>query len=100
MSSRFKTVIIALHAPSIDKTVEKFELKPSAAHAAVLQSIRAALGDVTQAWPYTTKHKPVDDFKTITEQQTLLMATDYFEQPLAPSIKDVLIVQSNTAKKA
>jgi hypothetical protein len=58
------------------------------------------LGDVAQAWPYTTKHVPVEDFKMITERQTLLIATDYFEQPLAASMKDVLIVQSGAAEKA
>jgi hypothetical protein len=83
---------MTLYAPSIDKTVKKFELKSFVAHAAVLRSIRAALDATAQAWPYTTRHVLVDNSKTILGHQTLLIATDSFERPLAANMKDVLVV--------
>jgi hypothetical protein len=93
-------VSVKLYAPSIDKSVKRFELNQSITYSAILESIRTALGDVSQAWPYNTRRTPIEDFNTVKKGQNLLIATDYFEEPLATKLKDVLIVQPGAAETA
>ncbi|KAL5118524.1 hypothetical protein ACEQ8H_003539 [Pleosporales sp. CAS-2024a] len=88
---------IRLYAPSIDKTVEDFILKPSQAHAAVLKGISKVLGNTSQAWPYNLQHEPIEDFTTVAPGKTLLIATCYFERPLAEESKEVLSPQPGAA---
>jgi hypothetical protein len=100
MPPEFKTTSVKLYAPSIDKSIKNFELKQSTTFAAVLERLRTALGDVSQAWPYNARRAPIMDFITVKEGQNLLIATDYFEEPLTEKIKDVLIVQPGSAETA
>jgi hypothetical protein len=83
---------ITLYAPSIDKTIESFPFNPFEPDDYILRNICVVLG-VDQAWPYNLKHHAVIDFSKIKTGTTLLIATDYFERPLAEFTKDVLIVQ-------
>jgi hypothetical protein len=91
--------IIRLYAPSIDKTVEQFILKPSQFYSTILKTISKVLG-IDKAWPYNLKREPVDDFRDVEAGRTLLIATCYFERPLPESVKDVLVVQPGAAEKA
>jgi hypothetical protein len=100
MSPKAKPIVITLYAPSIDVTIEKFHLTPSQSHATILKGISKALGNISQAWPYNTKHEPIEDFKTLEEGQNLLIATCYSERPLADKVDDVLTVQPGAAYRA
>jgi hypothetical protein len=91
---------IKLYAPSLDTSIFNFILKPSQSHATILKSISKALDNPAQAWPYNFKREPIDDFKTVEAGQTLLIATCYFERPLAEEVRDVLIVQPGAAERA
>jgi len=99
MSPNTQIRIIRLYAPSVDKTIEQFILKPSQSYNTILKTISRVLG-IDQAWPYNLKREPVDDFKDVEAGRTLLIATCYFERPLAEEAKDILVVQPGAAEKA
>jgi hypothetical protein len=82
---------VTLHAPSIDKTIS-FTFNPFEPDSHILRNIRVVLG-TDQAWAYNIKRRAIVDFSKIKTGATILIATDYFECPLAKSSRDVLIVQ-------
>jgi hypothetical protein len=82
---------VTLYAPTIDKTIE-FTYNPKNTHSDILASIRITLG-VDLAFAYNTRHCAVVDFSRIKNGTTLIIATDYFELPLPPSKKDILIIR-------
>lgn len=100
MAPKAKTIRITLYAPSIDVTVEDFHLAPAQPHATLLKKISTALGNISQAWPYSLKHEPIEDFKALEEGQTLLIATCYFERPLAEEVRDVMVVQPGAPERS
>jgi hypothetical protein len=82
---------VTLHAPSIGKTTS-FTFNPFEPDSHIIRNIRIVLG-ADQTWAYKIKHRAIIDFSKIKTGATILIATDYFERPLAKSSKDVLIVQ-------
>jgi hypothetical protein len=88
-----------LYAPSIDKTIS-FPLCTKASYTTTLRNMRAALGNITQVYPYDPKRAPIHDFTAIESGRTILIGTDYFETPLDDKHRDVFVVQSGAAEKA
>jgi hypothetical protein len=91
MSRNMASRTVTLRAPSIDKTTS-FTFNPFEPDSHIIRNIRIVLG-ADQAWAYNIKHQAIIDFYKIKTGATILIATDYFECPLAKFSKDVLIVQ-------
>jgi hypothetical protein len=89
-----------LYAPSLSLTIDDFLLRSDASHATILRDIRAALGNIDQAYPYDLKRQPIECFKDFEAGKTVLVGTDYFEVPLAEKRSEVLVVQRGAAETA
>jgi hypothetical protein len=100
MPPKAKSIKITLYAPSIDVTIKNFPITSSQSHATILNYIRAAVHDVSQAWPYDLKHQPIEDFQALEDGQTLLIATCYFERPLSETDNKMQIVREGAAERA
>ena len=91
---------IKLYAPSLSLEVEKFTPRWDAGYTTILKDMRAALGDIAQAYPYDTKRQPIKSFKDFKAGKMVLVGTDYFEVPLAEKKSDVMTVQGGAAETA
>ena len=95
-----KSRTITLYAPSIDKTIEDFAFSPATSYNTIPKDMRAALGDIDQAYPYDLKKRPIEDFKPVESGKTILVGTDFFERVLQESDKEIVLVQAGSAEKA
>lgn len=91
---------ITLLSPSLPLEISSFPLNPLLPYPTILAKIRLALGNIPQAYPYTTKRAPIEDFSDVKARNTVLVGTDYFEVPLAERKRGVVGVQGGEAVRA
>ncbi|CAO2656007.1 Nn.00g048100.m01.CDS01 [Neocucurbitaria sp. VM-36] len=100
---------VTLYCPSLDKEIKNADIHEPDSYDNIIFYIASLLRNPPQLFVvdykpqifiYNTRREPITDFTTVTNSQTLLVATSYFELPLSPTNKDILIVQPGPAKRA
>lgn len=99
MAPRAYTIKVDLYCPSMSLDITNHHINPSYSPQVILEKIGGALGTSRPCFAYTTKREHISDFSTLKSDQTLLIATSYFDRVLPETKKHVKIVQPGLAEE-